>query len=156
MTGSKHSKTAKKRQNPGSGNDPSCPQARLAGRDERRWNIIEVDPTDEPRIIQVTVGQKRLLLVSQRTLLKVHVNPDPDECDEWNGVPVFSPPPDDSEYRDALADIASKRKKINVCVHEITLQRKDGTERQLILPNTAQVEVVIKGDNADDGKGDRR
>ena len=124
------------------------------GFDERRWSIIEVDPhraEDGPRVIQVSVGVKRILLMSQRTLLKVHVNPWPGTSDEWNGVPVFSPPPDDSEYSDAMAAPSNAgRRQITVGFVEMTMQSKDGAERQLILPNTAQVCIVGKGDNADD------
>ena len=170
MIGSKHSKAGMKRPDPpaempnNADTLPPGPQARHVGVDERRWSIIEVDPhrpEDGPRVIQVTVGEKRILLTSQRTLLKIHVNPWPGAPDEWNGVPVFSPPPDDdSEYRDAMATPSNAgRCQITMGFVEMTMQSKDGTERNLILPGTAQVCILGKGDNADDypvsvGKGD--
>ena len=107
-------------------------------------------------MIQVTVEGKQILLVSQRTL-KVHINPSKDSFDEWNGVPVFSPPPADSAFRDAVS-AASESRQINAQLVEMVLGGVDADwpDRHYILPSTAQVRIIRKCDNADAGPETKR
>ena len=108
---------------------------------------------------QVTIGGKQILLVSQRTLLKVHINPSKDSCDEWNGMSVFSPPPADSAFRDAVSAASeTESRQINVHLVEMVLGGVDADrpDRHYILPSTAQVRIIRKGDNADAGPETKR
>ena len=110
-------------------------------------------------MIQVTVEGKQILIVSQRTLLKVHINPSKDSFDEWNGVSVFSPPP--ADLRDAVSaasDGDSRQISINVHLVEMVLGGVDADrpDRHYILPSTAQVEIIRKRDNADAGPETKR
>ena len=64
---------------------------RMAGQNEKGWKIIEVDPSPT-NIIIVCVDGKRIPLVRQkRRVLRVHVNPDKDGPDSWDGLWVKSP-----------------------------------------------------------------
>ena len=108
-------------------------------------------------MILVTVEGKQILLVSQWTLLKVHINPSKDSCDEWNGISVFSPPPADSSFRDA-ASAASETESPQINVHLVEMVLHGGfdadrPDRHYILPSTAQVRIIRKGDNADAATG---
>ena len=118
-------------------------------------------------MIQVTVEGKQILLVSQRTLLKVHINPSKDSFDEWNGVSVFSPPP--ADLRDAVSTASDAfsaasdggtgcQISINVSLVEMVLGGVDADrpDRHYILPSTAQVRIIRKGDNADAGPETKR
>ena len=113
-------------------------------------------------MIQVTVEGKQILLVSQRTLLKVHINPSKDSFDEWNGVSVFSPPP--ADLRDAVStasdafSAASDGISINVHLVEMVLSGVDADRPDMhyILPTTAQVRIIRKDDNTDAGPETKR
>jgi len=104
-------------------------------------------------MIQVTVEGKQILLVSQRTLLKVHINPSKDSFDEWNGVSVFSPPPADLHDAVSTASDADFTSLVEMVLGGVDADRPD---RHYILPSTAQVRIIRKGDNADAGPETKR
>jgi len=62
--------------------------------DKRGWQVIEVEALSATRIfkIELPLGNnnfKKLQLVSQKTSLRVYVNPDLDQPDEWE-IPAGS------------------------------------------------------------------
>jgi len=62
--------------------------------DNRGWQVIEVEALPKKVIFQVEIpvannSFKKLELVSQESPLRVYVNPDPDQPDEWE-VPAGS------------------------------------------------------------------
>ena len=101
-------------------------------------------------MIQVDVEGKQILLVSQRTLEKVHINPSKDSFDEWNGVSVFSPPPADLRDAVSTASDADFTPLVEMVLGGVDADRPD---RHYILPSTAQVRIIRKGDNADAASG---
>ena len=78
-----------------------------------------------------------------------------------DGLSVFSPPPADSAFRDAVSaasDGDSRQILINVHLVEMVLGGVDADrpDRHYILPSTAQVRIIRKGDNADAGPETKR
>ena len=131
-------------------------KVRLAGCDARGWKIIEVAPhlgEDEPRMIKVDIQGKQSLVVSQRTVLKVHINPSKDSFDEWNGLSVLSPLPADLRDAVSTASDADFTPLVEMVLGGVDEDRPD---RHYILPPTAQVRIIRKRDNADAGPETKR
>ena len=62
--------------------------------DNRGWQVIELEALPERVLVQIEIPVaknifKKLELVSQESPLRVYVNPDPDQPDEWE-VPAGS------------------------------------------------------------------
>ena len=62
--------------------------------DKRGWQVIEVEALSATSIFKVEIplgnnNFKKLQLVSQKTSLRVYVNPDLDQPDEWE-IPAGS------------------------------------------------------------------
>ena len=57
---------------------------RNLGKDRRGWHVLEVDADDLATEYKVKIHGKRLHLVAQKQIMRVHVAPGPEEFDEWH------------------------------------------------------------------------
>ena len=86
-----------------------APDVVYLGHDDRKWKVFWMGPRENeeapPKIIRIQLQEKVVELIQQTKAMRVFVNPDPLECDEWEvgGKTLFIESPEADGGREEVA-----------------------------------------------------